>query len=745
MKNRHIGIENEFKSFDMDGMEEGFRSRNFKKLEQKAGKFFRYVDKYQRTTDTAMRTQQGLGFYIDIDEIEIVTPPVVINKGFASRLTDLLMIGRDTLAESATELQHTGYSMHWNLGANNACPENRSIGIAVPFNLFALTPLSVGFAVREDDGGKRYEFLGDHIQSEEQIRATALLLGAFDLAMNESFKSPITLNDASYSMGKKVNNLLLEGRFTKLKADVRTRNGIVTKEMSAQQYLELFYQWIRPVVNALGTDEERRNLEAFIYGEKPLEFDRKKYFDYLRTHKGKYSGMYMPIFTGDENNPGPALVSSRKKRELPVEGRLLGGLIDLPGLKSMEWTEIRHYDDENGTTQAVSGVRKIYEFAKRVLKEKEKLRGTPRGFRLKLLTLRDLKGPIAYDPDNDVFNPVETSKIEEKKRFYEDKKLWFENGHFTYHERLSEALRTGIESVNESMRMSEQLTNELRNIYITPEMTQMQSPSPHVAEARRLSEQTSRRWQEQIDSSRTFEERMEIFRSWQSELQRNFEQRAEEIRRRHSQETPVQTNVPSPQISQETISQLVEATRQNYSVLDGSANRDELERYCTEVEENRRQSQERLNEYQRLMRNQGLLVSVDGELRTMTSQLAGRLSGFTPVNTPGENININPLELPRNYYSPEAVEERRRRAPETPVQTNMPTADNLDFFLRQASAVRDRIECRLEGIRQRYGTRSEQHTVDATSSVNPPSERREDNRNILTRAIQNIRDYFRRA
>lgn len=147
MVNTFIGIENEFISYEQNsGLYVPFDRDYFAKISQKGDYIF--------SSRTAVRTTDGLGFYIDVNEIEVLTPPIIVSKGFATRLTDSLMLGREKLATSVCDLHHTGYSMHWNLTEPKNNPIYRNSNtffapVAIPFALFGLTPLSTGVHIRK--------------------------------------------------------------------------------------------------------------------------------------------------------------------------------------------------------------------------------------------------------------------------------------------------------------------------------------------------------------------------------------------------------------------------------------------------------------------------------------------------------------------------------------------------------------------------------------------------------------------
>ena len=346
-KQKYIGIENELKSFDNDGYQ-GFNSDYFQKL---------LIDKYFVKSSTAIRSNIGNGYYIDGEEIEIITPPIALNKGFASRLTDALILGRNYIIKNTPELIHTGYSMHWNLTHDeygfSVDDNSRRIinSLSIPFQLFGLTPASCGFNLRAKYNN-RFELLGDSLTNNDQIKAAALLLGAYSSAMeNSNFIDknifPILISDVDYntSSGNYVNNMLTDGRYTNIK--VRANNKTI--ETQAQNILELFYEWISPFVYKLGDRSEISNLEAFVKGEKKLEMDDLKYFKMLAQQGGVDEYTYMPV---DVMTPGgirsPILkITEGDEIKVPIEGILLGKYASNTVsneefvTREMEWENIR--------------------------------------------------------------------------------------------------------------------------------------------------------------------------------------------------------------------------------------------------------------------------------------------------------------------------------------------------------------------------------------------------------------------
>lgn len=400
---KYIGIENEVISFKK-GRKVSFGSY-FKRF-RKPSDFQRIKGALGIRGKTTITTKNGLGFYVDGKELEILTPPVALNKGFSTRLTDLLMIGRDRVVKSIPELEHTGYSMHWNITKGKPSHDTFYEGIAVPFQLFCLTPLSKGFRLRDKEENQkilgRYEILGDSLTNEEQIRATALLMGAYSYALESAGSNPLRIAYYGFKTDDATRLFLPNGRYDKVNIISPEFQG----EIQVQQYLELFYQWAEPFVKALGTKEEVQNLEDFISGRKKLEFDKFKYFAYLHDMEGKYKGEYQPIKTKDPDNPGQILKLSNKKRNLPLEGMLLGTLVRKKKRKieGLSWERLWLEDE------LVRGIGRIYKYASSLDKNLPKFKNamplclTPND--IKKITL---KPDITYNPNEDEFKDPRTS------------------------------------------------------------------------------------------------------------------------------------------------------------------------------------------------------------------------------------------------------------------------------------------------------------------------------------------------
>ena len=340
MRQKYIGIENELVSFK-GGHQISFDSEDFKRL--------RDIRDY-KISSSSIRTTDGLGFYVDGNEIEILTPPIPINKGFSTRLTDSLIYGRDKVLDASPRLKHTGYSMHWNLSYTNFSEGNFYKQIAIPFHLFGLTPLSKGMGVRNKPG--RIEILGDSINNKDQINATALLLGSCYMANYDNRRFPIEIVNAP------TNTLFLpDGRFNDI--EVRDSRGNLSS-MQVQEYIERFHRWLTPCINELGGIDERDNLKSFISGAKELEFDKFKYFAEILYREGKGGGVYMPIKLGQKNLSQIIQKDGCIKREdLPLECKLLGELVlqKKDQIRNMTWHGIEVGD------RYLDNIESIYQYA----------------------------------------------------------------------------------------------------------------------------------------------------------------------------------------------------------------------------------------------------------------------------------------------------------------------------------------------------------------------------------------------
>jgi hypothetical protein len=389
VKERYIGIENELISFRNNKVVP-FNKTSFKKI----GRHTKYkmVDGY----DDIMWSDVGGLYYVDGSELELATPPVALNKGFSTRLTDLLIRARNQVVKNTPHMKHTGYSMHWNLTTPSSVTlDSYDISfyqdIAIPFQLFGLTPMSCGFNVKIKSDNHRFEIAGDSLTNTNQINATALLLGAYNLAKtNHDFPIKISnVNNKIQHLSNITANMLPNGRYTKLylerKTILRHDNNIQiipAQETQAQNILELFYDWISPFVYKLGERDEINNLEAFITGEKKLEMDNVKYFYMLDNKIQKFSekfgckgyfGVYRPVYVKTNNSKSSQILKlvNQNTSNIPLEGKLWQKSINmnLPIYKSPDWEKLEignsTYDDNY---QVAYGIDDIYKLLSQISK-----------------------------------------------------------------------------------------------------------------------------------------------------------------------------------------------------------------------------------------------------------------------------------------------------------------------------------------------------------------------------------------
>lgn len=388
MRNNYIGVEQEFTSY-LDGKQVSASKHFLNVLE--------YEKPYFKKSSTSIRTRTGHAIYCDGSELEVVTPPIRLNKGFATRLTDITMIGRNKVVESLPNLTHTGLSMHWNLtdipDANNFYQN-----LIIPFHLFGISPLSMALNMRLKP--KRFEFLGDYLTHENQINATALLLGAYhhtQVHVKERVPPPLP-NILKVAASTRLKVYLRDGRYSPIDPQD-------PKSITAQEYLEQFYQWIRPSVFQLATTSEIENLESFISGKNKLEYDHLNYFAYMQVRGLKDGGAYFPLAIGNRNYPEKVVYASPQERELPLEGKLLGSFIESSlGLSELDWDHLRLGSRSSSSRQADS-IDQIYDLARELQPSLPKLDRSVNGatITLKKKHKNKIRGPRHYDPSKDVF------------------------------------------------------------------------------------------------------------------------------------------------------------------------------------------------------------------------------------------------------------------------------------------------------------------------------------------------------
>lgn len=364
MSEKYIGLENEFITWQGDN-EVSFRN---------------YLDDFRNSLETFdennhnfIKSMDGNVFYRDGDEIEINTPPIIMDKGFSSRVIDSLLLARDDLAYFGERrgLRFTEYSMHWNTTKDSSVEDNSFYeGIAVPFRLFGTNPLSKAFNLRAKPG--RMELLGDSLASEDQLKATALLLGAYSYAIKDGKPFHILnnrnldFNDLQYHQGlnfrtgSKVTDFLPDGRYSELLVSTVSE----PQEMQAQQFLEMYYDWLKPYVEELGNKDEIKNLEDFIYMRKPLESDKFNLYAYMLNQDVEEDGKFRPR-KFDENN-ATFITKSNKERELPLENRLMRAIYENPRERYDPYAEWGSWDslpmltDRRGDNPDETGLERFY-------------------------------------------------------------------------------------------------------------------------------------------------------------------------------------------------------------------------------------------------------------------------------------------------------------------------------------------------------------------------------------------------
>ena len=318
----YVGIENEILAYYRNGEYVRFDESYWNQLLQ------RYPHNFFKKSETAIRTKSGSAIYLDGDP-EVNTHPVRVEPGFAQKAADSLYLARKELVDfvSPDDLRLIGYSMHWNISDVVGDYNDTMVVLnrmAVPYSLFALNPLSCGINMRyKDEGsGKRLELLGDHIEDEDQIRAFLLFYAASIVNFRANqFKLPIRTSLTLKTEDRHYPNLVPDGRYSEIEV-VELRSGSMT--ITAQNYLEIYFEFFRKGIEQLGTPEEVKNLEDFVYGRKKLEIDQFKRFaiaSLFKKNKKTYFE-YAPELCMNPNKYS-------EDREIPTPmGRFLGSLAD---------------------------------------------------------------------------------------------------------------------------------------------------------------------------------------------------------------------------------------------------------------------------------------------------------------------------------------------------------------------------------------------------------------------------------
>ncbi len=297
----YVGIETEYELYQgQDGV-------NFADLWRGLAK--KYQKPHFKFSDTCYRTMQGSSFYCDQQEPEAVSAPVLVSRGFASKAVDALYLARKELVDfisSDLALNLIGYSMHYNIGATSNTPQEVMRRFAVPYSLFVLNHLSCGINLRLKGNSHgltdRYELLGDYMEDKHQIKSFLLFYAATILNEKQCSRSyPLSLSQ-EYGTGPKYNNLVPDGRYSMITVTILQSNRWIEKKISAQTYLQYTYEWMKPAINQLGTRSERKTLEDFVYGRRPLEIDKFKKYTFISTIKDGKSINYHPDVVVDSKD-----------------------------------------------------------------------------------------------------------------------------------------------------------------------------------------------------------------------------------------------------------------------------------------------------------------------------------------------------------------------------------------------------------------------------------------------------------
>ncbi|MBN2053096.1 hypothetical protein JW756_06335 [Candidatus Woesearchaeota archaeon] len=294
-----------------------------------------YGKPYFKKAPTAIRTCVGSAIYIDENEPEVSTPPIALEKGIATKITDMLYLARRELVnffKPRKDLELIGYSMHWNISKFSDEKLRPSIleSMAVPYSLFCLNPASIGTALIIKAIPNRWEWRGDHIFEENQIKAfLTLFIGT--MSCFEANQKYLPMRYAEESGNEIYSNLVRDGRESKIlitreeKDMFMSRKRTWKKEITAQDYLETYYDFFKKGIEEVATREEMRNLEDFISGKKKLEVDKKekyKLYSELKKDEGylKYDKRFiMPASYFQNERPLPSKMAKHLTRYNNIE------------------------------------------------------------------------------------------------------------------------------------------------------------------------------------------------------------------------------------------------------------------------------------------------------------------------------------------------------------------------------------------------------------------------------------------
>jgi len=320
-------------------------------------------DKYDKPrfniSSHAIRTIMGNGIYVDGDDPEICTSPIRIEPGFASRFADSVYVARKELADFVrpNSYELVGFSSHWNISRSVAreVEDNVMGSFAIPYSLFTLTPLSCGTNLRRKDN--RLELLGDYIDSEEQVRAFILFFAATMISIGANYtKLPFFCPNTDCETDVRIDNLVKDGRDAMVA--VKTTPSGSLRVITAQTYLETYYEFFLPALKKLGTEEDLRILDDFVRGKKELEIDKMQKYAVV-------SFLQKPDDLCLEYHPFICIDLDKYKEERnPPEclAKFLGRLVSDPQIEveSMEWHEIVFKRKDNNYEYTLSNLDRIY-------------------------------------------------------------------------------------------------------------------------------------------------------------------------------------------------------------------------------------------------------------------------------------------------------------------------------------------------------------------------------------------------
>lgn len=302
-KSIYIGVENEFQ------LMRGREYQNFGLVMENL--LHNYNAPYFARSNFAIRTKSGSALYADGNEPEVCSAPVRICPGFVQQAADSLYLARKELVDlisSDSELNLIGYTNHWNITRvlENIPRAEVMRALAVPYALLTLTPLSVGINLREkeDPHPGRLELLGDYIEDEKQIQAFLLFYAGTILNFKANAdRLPFYLAAESANGDARYDNPILNGRYSKI--EIKTAGSNTFQEISAQTYLELYYELFKEGIAQVGTPNNVAILEDFIYGRQTLEIDKFKKYAFAYQLKGNESQSlalrYHPALCVDKN------------------------------------------------------------------------------------------------------------------------------------------------------------------------------------------------------------------------------------------------------------------------------------------------------------------------------------------------------------------------------------------------------------------------------------------------------------